>query len=478
MQGEDPQHWSQEQVLDYIIERECTLLDERLRQLTGKAKKNRYKACLALYRLATARLGPELDEILPHFPERKWNNIKQAAEDAGLDGPEELLEQMSLLRDGKLVPMEPDLMGEYFVYHWLVDEAKEDQRQGFLKAVWGDSLSAAVFFDRLFSDYAHRLNQKLGQWELLLPPLDWLTTNTDRRCSLVYANLSNNTIAYCTHASQCRRFADQMKEVHHRFKEDQEITLRLATGLFNLSIKQDKTEECSTIDQLRALSEQRPKDREIALVFASGLGNLSYKQDEAGAQSTITQLEELFRLWQGNREIALVLAQGLVNLSIKQDGAGISATIARLEEIVEQWKEDQEFVLALAKGLANLSVTQNKVEASATIARLEALVEQRPEDQEIALELAKGLYSFSMTQSENENRDITARLEALVGQWPKNREIALMLANMLVNISSEQDAAEAGNILAQLEKLSRRWPEDREPSFSTAVLLISSWTWR
>ena len=474
MQGEDPAHWDRRDVLDYITDRECGLLQARLRELTRREMPSWSRACLTLYRLATARLGPELEEAKAVFPKKKWEYIVAAAAEAGLEGPEELLERLGLLRGNGLVPMQPDLMGEYFVLKGLlVEEREKAQRPAFLSAVWKAPASAYSFFNRLFSDYAHQLNQSPDQWGMLLLPLEELLSEPGEEESLRYARLSVQALRHCTDVHQCGRLADQLESVYKRFPNNREIVLALAYGMVVLTLKQDVDGIKATIARLEELVKAWPKEREMALDLAMGLVNLSANQDVDGRQAAVARLEQLVKKWQKERKIVQALAEGLVNLSANPDVDGIQAAVARLEELVKEWPKERGIAQELAKGLVNLTVKQDVESRKATIARLEELVKEWPKEREIAQELAKGLVNLTVKQDVESIKATIARLEELVEEWPKEQEIALRLANGLVNLSAKQDVDGIKATIARLEELVKEWPKDRETALTLAKGLVN-----
>ena len=392
MQGEYKNLKTPEDVLSYIIERECTLLEERLRELTHSTEKNEilYEAVLHVYRLATAMFGPNWKRVEKLCPE-DWKDIQTEARAAKLSGtPDRFLSKVGLLKEDTLVPMEPDLMGEYFVYAWLTGEAKEQERRDFLRAVWGDSGTAAIFFDRLFRDYAHLLNEKPEQWGLLLPPLKELVPESARWDGLVYAWMTVNATGYCNHADVCQRITDYSEQVYRKY----------------------------------------PGDREISWEWASGMVNLMAKQDEAGCTATLARLEEVYNRFHGDREFAVEWAMGLVNLMAKQDEADCTATLARLEEVYNRFHGDREFAVRWAKGLDNLMAKQSFAgkDVRNTFRKLKKVYKQFPDDQEMAVQWAKGLFFLSITQPPEEARHTLERIRHLLERFPGDRELANVAA--------------------------------------------------
>ena len=393
MDGQDVTHWDRERAMDEILDREARLLDERIRQVTGQSRANRtlLAACLDLQRFATARTGSAEPGELPSRCPAQYKLIAQAAERAGLEAPADFLQSVGLSDAARLRPLEPDLLGEYFVLRWLLAERDADKRLDFLRRVWKHADDAFIFFARLSSDHGHLLNERPEHWLRVLPSPEALELPEDAASAVRYAMLTVNATYECSHAETCRKLTDRLEALHGAYPGHAEIALRFAKGLFNLSNAQNVTERAKTVDRLEALHRAYPGHAEIALTFAQGLVNLSNKQDAAEAAGTVERLEALHGAYPGHAEIALEFAKGLFNLSAEQDAAEAAGTVARLEALHGAYPGHAEIALAFAKGLFILSLKylleQASQKAAATLARLSALHRQHHDNDGIAQEI-------------------------------------------------------------------------------------------
>ncbi|MCR4936259.1 MAG: SIR2 family protein [Oscillospiraceae bacterium] len=437
MDGQDVTHWNRERAMDEILDRESRLLDERIRQVTGQSRANRtlLAACLDLYRFATARTGSAEPGELPSRCPAQYKLIAQAAERAGLEASADFLQSIGLADAARLRPLEPDLLGEYFVLRWLLAERNADKRLDFLRRVWKQMLPAVIFFDRLRSDHGHLLNERPEHWLRLLPPPEALGLRDDAASALWYAMLTVNAIAECSHAEICRELTDRLAALHGAYPGHAEIALEFAKGLVNLSATQDAAEAAGTVERLAALHRAYPGQAEIALEFAKGLVNLSTKQNAAERAGTVARLEALHGAFPGQAEIALEFAKGLFNLSLKQDAAEAAGTVARLEALHGAYPGQAEIALEFAKGLVNLSAEQDAAEAAGTVERLAALHGAFPGQAEIALVFAMGLgnlcLKYFLERNPEEAVAILNRLVNLHEQHPDNAEITQVLLKLL-----------------------------------------------
>ncbi|MBR3084134.1 MAG: SIR2 family protein, partial [Oscillospiraceae bacterium] len=365
MDGQDVTHWDRERAMDEILDREEGRLDERIRQVTKSDTKNLAlcNACLDLYRFATARIGFAEPGELPSLCPDQYGRIAQAKEQAGLEASADFLQSVGLADAARLRPLEPDLLGEYFVLRWLLAERNADKRLDFLRRVWNQAEDAFVFFDRLRSDHGHLLNECPEDWLRVLPPPEELELREDVASALWYAKLTVNATYECSHAKTCRKLADRLEALHGAYPGNAEIALTFAKGLVNLSNAQNVTERARTVKRLEALHRAYPGHAEIALEFAQGLVNLSAEQDAAEAAKTVDRLAALHRAFPGHAEIALAFAQGLFNLSLKQDAAEAAGTVDRLAALHGDFPGQAEIALAFARGLVNLSAKQDAAEA-------------------------------------------------------------------------------------------------------------------
>ncbi|MDE7297727.1 MAG: SIR2 family protein, partial [Lachnospiraceae bacterium] len=248
MEGMAPEHWNQESVLDYMLEREQKRLEFRLRQVMGlQTEDERLSAvCQYFLCLATVWQDAEVRKVRELCPE-EWKKLEEKTEQ--LEKPEELLKRIGmagLVADiEKVLALRPDLVGEYYVYDWLIRQQKETAER-FLKTVWQQPFPAAVFFDRLMHDYGYLLNETPGNWEVVVPDRFSMSGEAATVCSIFLVNAT----AYCMDVYQCKKVAGLLEEFSDEHPESAKIALEFAKGLVNLSCDQEERGAKETVSLL------------------------------------------------------------------------------------------------------------------------------------------------------------------------------------------------------------------------------------
>lgn len=449
--GQNPEHWNRNDILDYITIREQKRLNFNIRHTLRKSDEKLYAACLHLYSVATVLQNASLEELQMLCP-NTWDIIQRKAD--SFVSPADMLEQASLAERGTVFALRPDLIGEYFVYTWLLRHSEEAQQ--FLYTVWLRPARANVFFNRMFHDYSYVLNENAKHWELILPN----NIPTSENTTWFYEMLLVNAIHYCSIIEECQRQINllEMLVFAHPMNLDIAIVL-FAKGLVNLSAKQDTLGAQDTIARLERLAVEHQNVLDITVLLAQGLCNLSAEQDVLGAQNTIARLECLVAQHPDEPDIAIELAKGLVNLSIDQDEQGKQDIIERLDRLVSEYPEVLDFSILLTKGLFNLSVDQEEHSAQSTIKRLERIVAEHPDVPDIAVEYAKALVNLSAMQDVLGAMDTIAHLEHLAVEYPDVPDIAVALAKGLVNLSNKQDIQCAIDTIVHLGRLAVEYPD-------------------
>ena len=447
--GNNPEQWERNDILEYVTEREQKRLKFNLHQTLGWRDEKLYSACLYLYSMATVLQDVSWEELQLLCPDT-WAIIQRKAD--SFDSPANMLEQAGLVVKGTIFALRPDLIGEYFVYTWLVRHP--DKAQRFLYAVWQRPVPTAVFFNRMFHDYGNMLNENAKHWELIFPS----NIPMSEDAAWLYAMLLASATHYCCIVDGRKQQTNLLKKLASDYPTNLKFVFALSEGLVNLSYKQDEQRALDTITHLERLATEHSEVPYIVIKLATGLFNLSDKQDEQGALDTITRLERLATEHPKMPDIAILFAEGLVNLSYKQDEQGAQITIARLERLAAEHPEVSDIAILFAEGLVNLSSKQDEQGAQDTIARLERLVAESPEVLDIAILFAEGLFNLSNVQDEQGAQDTIARLENFAAKHPRVQDIAILLAEGLVNLSYKQDEQDSQVTIARLERLAGEYP--------------------
>lgn len=446
IEGKNPDQWNREDALDYVVERESDRLKFNIKHIMGSHDRKLLYTCEYLQCAATALLGISLDELKELFP-KEWNIIERKSD--RFESPEELLTKIGLIVNNEIPAVRPDLVGEYYVFNWLI---KHDMHtvHCFLNAIWHKSLLAAFFLDRIINDYKQFINENQEYWNVFVPPkIDLSVENV-----LFYSMFISNLTGYCNMIDRCVKYINILEHLYIENYDTTEIAVSYARGLYNLSNKQEETEAKQTIECLEYLCLKHSDVTEIAIWFARGLFNLSNRQKEQSAVITINKLEELSYKYTDVRDITIVLAMGLFNLLSKQEEQSAIKTVRRLEKLSYNHSEFLDTTIVFAKGLVNLCIMQEEHSALKTVDRLENLSSKHPDVMDITTAFAKGLVFLIGEQGEVTSIATLKKLEKLYEEHVDVIEIiaefAKGLINMIVKMEDQLPIEKAVNKLEDL----------------------------
>ena len=250
-----------------------------------------------------------------------------------------------------------------------------------------------------------------------------------------------------TDKTACEALAEKARIIYEQYPESEDIALRYAGILVNLSAEQVNIEELGdTVNSAQQIFEKFNQSEEIALQYAMALYNLSNRQNDIKERKeSISEIEALTLKFQNSEEIALRYAMALVNLSAEQVNVEERGnTTNLLKEIFEQFKQSEDIALQYAMALVNLSAKQiNVEELDKTIHSAQQIFEQFKDSEEIALRYAMALYNLSNRQNSiKERKESISEIEALTLKFQNSEEIVLRYAMALVNLSAKQENVE------------------------------------
>ena len=261
---------------------------------------------------------------------------------------------------------------------------------------------------------------------------------------------------------------NSVKEIFERFKQSEDIALQYAKTLVNLSVEQVNVEERkNTTNLLKEIFEQFNQSEDIALHYAMALYNLSNRQNDIKERKeSISEIEALTLKFQNSEEIALRYARALVNLSAEQVNVEeLGNTIHSVKQIFEQFNQSEDIALHYARALVNLSVEQVNVEERGNTANsVKQIFEQFKQSEDIALHYAMALVNLSAKQiNVEERKNTTNLLKEIFEQFNQSEDIALQYAMALFNLSLKQTNLDKLNDTAsKLKKLAYNFEKNEE----------------
>ena len=271
-----------------------------------------------------------------------------------------------------------------------------------------------------------------------------------------------------TDKTACEALAEKARIIYEQYPEAEEIALRYARILFNLSVEQVNVEEIGkTVNSVKQIFEQFEQSEDIALQYAMVLVNLSVEQvNVEGRGNTANSVKQIFKQFKQSESIALQYAMALVNLSAEQVNIEeIGDTVSSVKQIFEQFKQSEDISLRYATVLYNLSNRQNDIkERKESISEIEALTLKFQNSEEIALRYAMALVNLSAKQINVEELNKTIHsAQQIFEQFNQSEDIALQYAMALANLSLEQTNLDKLNdTVSKLKKIALNFEKNED----------------
>jgi len=271
-----------------------------------------------------------------------------------------------------------------------------------------------------------------------------------------------------TDKTACEALAKKAKIIYEQYPESEDIALRYAMALVNLSVEQVNVEELlNTVNSVKEIFERFKQSEDIALRYAMALVNLSVEQvNVEELLNTVNSVKEIFERFKQSEDIALQYAKTLVNLSVEQVNIEERKnTTNLLKEIFEQFNQSEDIALHYAMALYNLSNRQNDIkERKESISEIEALTLKFQNSEEIALRYAMALFNLSLKQTNLDKlNDTVSKLKKLAYNFEKNEEITLCYSEALAEIiTKQQNEGEKLEIIDKLKRLHDRFVQSEE----------------
>ena len=247
-----------------------------------------------------------------------------------------------------------------------------------------------------------------------------------------------------TDKTACEALAEKARIIYEQYPESEDIALRYAKILFNLSVEQDNVEDLlKTSKAVKQIFESFKHSESIALHYAMALVNLSVKQDNVeDLLKTSKAGKQIFESFKHSESIALRYAKTLVNLSAKQDNVeDLLKTSKAGKQIFESFKHSEDIALHYAMALANLSLKQDNVEdLLKTSKAVKQIFESFKYSEDIALRYAKTLVNLSAKQDNVEGLLKTSKaVKQIFESFKHSEDIALHYVKFLYNLSNLQN---------------------------------------
>ena len=262
-----PKKWDADTTMDWIYEGECRLIRESLRDSRELSDPGSLEDdVLKLYCAATVYRELSLDGLKQLCP-TVWENFRSLLPGRREDKAKKLLREIGLMdNSGQLLPMEPDLLGEYFVLRQLEELDPADS------PVPGELVGnfhiyeVLFFFLRSLIDYP----EKLRKQDWLIPALlntkfsedEWNT-----RTPVIHIMLLT-CLSKIQEAKQYERTVMLLRNIQKEHPDFREVTEWYARALFFLFDMQTGGNREEVLFLLRDLHESHPHVATVTQIYA------------------------------------------------------------------------------------------------------------------------------------------------------------------------------------------------------------------
>ncbi|WP_026345124.1 P-loop NTPase [Novispirillum itersonii] len=366
--------------------------------------------------------------------------------------------------DTVLAPLQPDLLGEYYVLatlHRRSTGAFDLQSLLLTARPEPPAQEGAILFAHLCTRDFAAINSPTAQG--LIPAqaaADLLLAihPKTRDLTLLKARVTANAIGFYANAERpdlCQAFLNALTDARTAHPEDTDLRLAWAVGTYNminaLGAAGDLPAATALLNTLTEARTAHPEDADLRLEWARGAFNMITSLGSAGDLSAATTqmnaLTDAYTDHPDEAELRLRWARGAVNMINALGTAGDIPDAAALMDALTNARtahpEDAELRLRWAQGAANIIIDLGTAgDLPAAAALLNALTEARtaaPEDTELRLAWARGTVNMILTLSSGGNIPaVTALLTALISAHtaaPEDTDLRLTWAKGAVNVA-------------------------------------------
>ena len=286
LQEREYKNWDMQHLIDEIIKK----YSDHWREVTCGNDESLYQALREMLMFSTAVGAWEPGQEVPEMFENSATIL--CSMDA--DKLEQLICEVNEEKqfEGKLKPLEPDLIGEYYVLdYWKKKKYDRRYLQNVVKGLWEYPWNFLLFILRCVENYGKQPVLFLFQKSMLrLIPLESIEQLLFPIASIFLVAVFQWLLENLTEEQES---VDRLEELNRRNEGNEEIALRYAQSLLSLSWVQEEKEAKESIRGLKKLSESYGGNEEIILAYTMGLFNISLKQEEEEASRTREHLDEI-----------------------------------------------------------------------------------------------------------------------------------------------------------------------------------------
>jgi PPR repeat len=247
----------------------------------------------------------------------------------------------------EIEPLEPDLIGEYFVCK-VTALLSDDTTASLVNFAFNTALDTFAFFDRLAQDYLN---------EPLLSTAGCAASHLKSPIArAVWSRWVVNLIGRTgkAHPRRAQTAFNELRSLREQFPQDERVRLHFAKAAVNLisALGNAKDVEAAqaVFTEMRALRGQLPQDEGVRLQVAKAAFNLinalGNAKDAEAAQAVFSALRSLLEQFPQDEGVRLVSAKAAVNLinalSNAKDVEAAQAVFGELEQLAASFPTDLE----------------------------------------------------------------------------------------------------------------------------------------
>lgn len=393
--GEEPEQWGQEAVLDDVLKRENEYFEEKL----GPKLYDLSEVFCHLRLVATIWDGITPEQVAQEYP-RLWSEFQDQSNTSNCAKMEnKLLRQVGLLQGKELVGLKPDLLGEYFVLQHI---NKPEVLQLLFPDGWQSKLEIVAFLFHMYLDYHDELDNIEEFWKDVYSCTIYkhgLLSKKDYLAILYAGGLFLKAVADLitwNGSESDLRVLDQLEKIHMTYPNNVQIARRYSQALVKILQEQSHKKAEEMIRKLEGLYRKMQYDAEIVLNYAQGLLHFSYKQSVEGAVETVHKIGDLHRLFPDDIEIAHVYGGGLFNILCLQAEKEAIDSICELEKLTKLFRGDTVIIRTYVSGLAMFACRESVPNKEKIISDLRCVCRDYPDNKEITAITLQTIESLSI----------------------------------------------------------------------------------
>ncbi len=359
--------------------------------------------------------------------------------------------------DGKLSPIEPDLIGEYFVLsYWRERVDYDPDFKEMIHQLWEKATEFGAFLFRCVDNYARDpyFHNFCANQMLKLMPGDTESDALGIFSTIVMAELTAQDI------EETIRTVKQLRECviqHPRSEKIQEI---YASSLLNLMGIQEWTSCAGTINELGELAEQYPQNIEVQKIYARGLMGLAHVQELGDRIETIERLREEVEQYPQNEYMQQTYGYGLLTLAAVEEVEAWEETVERIKELVKRYSQNSVIQMLYARSLDALAAMQEAEDRVETIERLRKEAERYPQNDTVQYIYASSLANLAAVQEAENRIEMIEKLRGLAEQYPEDKDISQIYASSLENLATVQEVKVRTKTVQRIGELAERYPKN------------------